>query len=319
METRNPNVYMLTSVTSALGKAIAIGLAKTGGTVLLISPDPEHGTQVEQEIVTASQNPTVEVYLCDIGNLSSVRNLAEILRSKYDKIDVLINNSNVYRSRRTLTVDGYEEMFAANHLGPYLLVRLLEELLRESGVGQVIHIASPTTTELDFDDLQGQRQFNSLKAYHASQMANLLVTQELDRRMQNSGIRVNALHPGLVRSEIRKEASLPVRLLAWLFALSPARAAEEVVRPVTDPEFAQAHGKFFHKGGELEYPAYALDTANQQRLWEISERLTDAADRDPNYDPTGSVAMHKDKDIPAGLIRPQEDPVRTGRQIVEDQ
>lgn len=319
MDTRNPNVYMLTSVTSALGKAIAVGLAKTGGTVLLISPDPEHGAQVEKEIATASQNPNVEVYLCDIGNLSSVRNLAEILRSRHDKIDILINNSNVYRNRRTLTVDGYEEMLAANHLGPYLLVRLLEELLRESGVAQVINITSPTTTELDFDDLQGQGQFNSLKAFNASQMANLLMTQELDRQMQNSGIRVNALHPGLVRSEIRKEASLPVRLLAWLFALSPASAAEEVVRLVTDPEFAQAHGKFFHKGEEIEYPTYAMDTGNQQRLWEISERLTDAADRDPNYDPTGSVAMYKDKDIPAGLIRPQEDPALTGRQIVEDQ
>jgi len=308
MEKVNSKVYLVTNVTSPLGQAIALGLAMTEATVLIVAKDQSHGTGVENEIIMASQNPNVELQLGDLSNFASVRNLAEIINSKYEKIDVLINNNSVYKKQRSLTVNGFEEMFAANYLGPFLLTNLLLDHLRASGSARIINLTAPTTGQLDFDDLQSERHFNSIKTFNATRKANLLFSYELARRLQNSGITVNALYPGLVRSEILKEAPLFNRLLAWLFALKPEKAAEEIVDAVTGPELENQHGRFLRNGEDVNTSDYFLDQGMQQRLWEISENLTDAKYLGPNYDPTGSVAMYNDKDVPEGLIRPEEDP-----------
>ena len=303
-------VYMVTGVTSGLGKAIALELAKTGETVIMVARDAERAAKVEKEILAATQNPNLDMQICDLANLSSVRNLGTVLISRYNKIDVLINNAGMYRKTRGTTIDGYESMFAANHLGPFLLTYMLMDRLRASGSGRIINITAPSTTELNFDDLQGEQNFNSLNAFGATKMANLLFTFELARRMENAGVTVNAFHPGLVRSSLMKDAASPIRLLSWLFSAPPTRAAQEVVRLALSPEFQAANGKFFNNGKELAPPAYALDQNVQQRLWEVSEKLTNAPEQGPNYDPTGSVAMYNDKDIPEGMIRPEDDQVR---------
>jgi NAD(P)-dependent dehydrogenase (short-subunit alcohol dehydrogenase family) len=317
MEKVNSKVYLVTNVASPIGQAIALGLAMIEAAVLIVAKDQSHGTGVENKIIMASQNPNVELQLADLSNLASVRNLAEIINSKYEKIDGLILNNNVYRKQRSVTVDGFEEMFAANYLGPFLLTNLLLDRLRASGSAFVANLTAPTTAQLDFDDLQSERQFNSIRTFNSTRAANLLFTYELARRLQNSGITVNALYPGLVRSEILKEAPLLNRLLAWLFAVQPEKAAEEIVTAVTGPGSENRHGKFLRKGEEIETPDYFLNQGVGQRLWEISETLTDAKYLAPNYDPTGSVAMFNDKDIPAGLIRPVENPTREENGVVK--
>ncbi len=308
MNTVNPNIFMVTDVTSKLGKAIAIELAKTGGRVIIVAADGERGAQVEREIWLATESPNIDLQLGDVSNLSSVRNLADIVNIKYPRLDVMINNSRVYTKRHTLTVNGYEKMFAANHLGPYLLTRLLLNRLAEGYSARIINLTAPPTGNLDFDDLQQEHRFNSMKALNASRMANLLFTFELARRLENSGVMVNALYPGLVRSEIHSDAPALIRFFAWLFALSPTEAAREIVRVAVGPEFRFTQGKFLYRGEEIEPPAFALDPENQQRLWDISSKLTDASIQDPIYDPTGSVALYNNRDIPPGLIRPKDDP-----------
>ena len=306
----NTKVYMVTGVTSGLGKAIALELAKTGETVILVARDSNRAAQVEKEISALSQNPNLDMQLCDLSNLSSVRNLGTILKSRYSNIDVLINNAGIYKKVRGTSVDGYETMFATNHLGPFLLTYMLMDRLLASGTARIINITAPSTTELNFDDLQGERSFNSLNAFGATKMANLLFTFELARRMESTGVTVNAVHPGLVRSGLMKDAFAPIRLLSWLFSAPPSRAARDVVKLALDPEFEDTNGKFLSRGKVIDPPAYALDPANGVKLWEVSETLTNAVEQGPNYDPTGSVAMYNDKELPEGLIRPEDDRVR---------
>jgi len=301
---------MTTDVTSRLGKAIALALAKTGETVIMVARDADRGAQVEKEISAATQNSNLDLQLCDLANLSSVRNLGTILMNRYDKIDVLINNASVYKKNRETTVDGYERMFATNHLGPFLLINLLIDKLLASGSARVINITAPSTTQLNFDDLQGEKSFNSLNAFGASKMANLLFTYELARRLENTGVRVNALNPGLMRTSMVKEAPVLMRLISWLFSSSPDRAAEDVVKLATAQEFADTHGKFLRKGKEVEPAEYALNPAIGLKLWEISEQFTKASEQGPNYDPTGSIAMYNDDNIPEGLIRPEDEPTQ---------
>ncbi|HJS20268.1 MAG TPA: SDR family NAD(P)-dependent oxidoreductase [Anaerolineales bacterium] len=270
----NTKVYVVTGATSGLGKAVALELAKTGATVILVGRDPDRGAQVEKEIASAAKNANTDLQLSDLSNLSSVRNLAEILNSKYEKIDVLINNAGIYKRQRSVTVDGFEEMFATNHLGPFLLTHLLLDRLLASTSARILNVTAPSTSELKFDDLQGEREFKSLSAFGASKMSNLLFTYELARRTADTHIRVNAYHPGLVRSPLMKEAVAPLRLLTRLFSSPPQRAALDLVQLATAPEFETTHGKFLHRGKEMEPSSYALDPLNQSKLWEVSERLT---------------------------------------------
>jgi NAD(P)-dependent dehydrogenase (short-subunit alcohol dehydrogenase family) len=277
----NTKVYMVTGVTSGIGKAIPLELAKTGETVIMVERDAERAAKIEKEISSATQNPNLDMQLCDLSNFSSVRNLATILSSRYNNIDVLINNAAVYKRHRETSIDGFEKMFATNHLGPFLLTYLLLDRLLASGSARIINITAPSTTELHFDDLQGEKKFNSLNAFGATKMANLLSTFELARRMENTRVTVNAIHPGLVPSSIMKEAFAPIRFLTWLFSSSPKRVAEEIVKVATAPEFENTTGKFLHRGREVEPPAYALNPAIQLKLWEMSEKLVDVPQTSP--------------------------------------
>ena len=274
-------VFVITGATSGIGKALAMDLAKTGEVLVMVARAVERGNAALQEIRLATQNFNISLELCDLANLSSVRNLAEILKSKYEKIDVLINNAGVYKRKREVTVDGFEEMFAANHLGPFLLTNLLLELLQSAvqanGSARVLNITAPSTVQLNFDDLQGERNFNSLTAFGATKMANLLFTFALARRLENTGITVNAIHPGLARSRLMKEAFAPLRLFSWLMARSADKVSEIIVQAALAPEFEKTTGKFLHKGKEIEAPAYAYDRVARQRLWELSEKLTELA------------------------------------------
>ena len=274
-----PNkVFVVTGATSGIGKALAAGLAQTGETIVLVAREAGRGSAALQEITHATKNRNIDMQLCDLSIMSSVRNLAEILKSRYEKIDVLVNNASVYRRKRAVTVDGYEEMFAANHLGPFLLTNLLLEHLQAAvqanRSARILNITAPSTVPLDFDDLQTERNFTSLRSFGATKMANLLFTFELARRLENTGITVNAIHPGLARSGLMKEAFFPMRILSRLASSPPEKLVGPIVQAATAPEFEKTTGKFLHNGKEIEVPAYAQDRTAQQRLWELSESLT---------------------------------------------
>ena len=136
-------------------------------------------------------------------------------------------------------------------------------------------IAAPSTTQLNFDDLQGEKNFNSLTAFGASKMANLLFTLELARRLETTGITVNAVHPGLARSGILKESFAPLRLLTWLASRPAEKLTGDILKLVTAPGFEKTTGAFFHRAKQVEVPAYANDRTAQERLWKLSEMLTD--------------------------------------------
>ena len=274
-----PNkVFVLTGATSGIGKALAMDLARTGETLVIVAREAGRGSAALKEITLATQNRSIDLQLCDLSILSSVRNLAEVLKSRYEKIDVLINNASVYRRKRVVTMDGYEEMFAANHLGPFLLTNLLLEPLQaavqSNGSARIVNITAPSTVPLNFDDLHGERNFNSLKTFGATKMANLLFTFELARRLENTGIVVNAIHPGLARSGLMREGNILMRLFTRAASPPPEKVTGPILQAVVAPEFEDMTGKFLHHGKEIETPAYALNRTAQQRLWEISESLT---------------------------------------------
>ena len=266
-------VFLLTGATSGIGKAVAFELAKTLDTVLLVARDQEKRNAVYEEIMAEIQNPNVDFLTCDLSSIGSINNFAAHVRSKYPKIDVLINNAAVVKRERKTSMDGYELMFATNHLGPFLLTNLLFDSLKASGSARILNITAPSKVKLNFEDLQSKEDFNYLNMFGATKMMNLLFTFELARRLDGTGVTANAVHPGLSRSGLMHESPALMRWFIWLASAPPQRAATDIVRLGILPQFEKINGKFLHKTKEIKVPAYAQDREAQRKLWDISLEL----------------------------------------------
>jgi NAD(P)-dependent dehydrogenase (short-subunit alcohol dehydrogenase family) len=264
---------MVTGASSGLGKAIAEGLARKGASVVLACRDQVRGEAALAEIRAATASPNVELMLVDLSSLQSVRDMVGVFKQKYRRLSVLVNNAAVFASRRVVTADGLELMFATNHLGPFLLTNLLLDELRAGAAARVVNITAPSTTRLVFEDLQGEGVFNVVDAFGASKMCNLLFTFELARRLERSGVSVNAVHPGLVRSNLMREAPAIVRAAFRLFSAPPRRAADGPIYVASSRELAGATGLFFKGKQTIEPPTYARNPQVQRELWEASARL----------------------------------------------
>ena len=267
-------VCLITGASGGLGKSTALGLARLGATVVMACRDEARGEADRAEIEAASGNSSVRLMLLDLSSQQSVREMASHFKAQNKQLDVLINNASVFKGKRTLTPDGLETMFATNHLGHFLLTNLLLDELKASPEAHVINIAAPSTTKLNFDDLHGERKFSALSAFGASKMCNLLFTYELARRLASTKVTANALHPGLMKSNLMSEAYAPIRWLTRLLSTTPERASVSLVYLASSPEVAGVTGKFF-KGIKIgSSSAYSRDENVQKRLWDVSTGLS---------------------------------------------
>ena len=186
-------ICLVTGSTSGLGKATAFALARQHATVILGCRDRQRGEAVLAEIKAASPTATVDLLLLDLSAQHAVRSAVREFEGRYDRLGVLINNAAVFTRERTLTADGYETMFATNHLGPFLLTNLLLERLKASPAARILTITAPSTTKIAFEDLQAEHKFSALHVFGASKAANLLFTYDLAHRLASTSITVNAL------------------------------------------------------------------------------------------------------------------------------
>ncbi|HKP53892.1 MAG TPA: SDR family oxidoreductase [Chloroflexia bacterium] len=267
-------VCLITGASGGLGKATALGLARLGATVVMACRDKARGEADRAEIEAASGNSSVKLIALDLASQQSVREMAANFKAEYGQLDVLINNASVFKGKRTTTPDGLETMFATNHLGHFLLTNLLLDDLKASPQARVINISAPTTTKLDFDDLQGEKKFSALSAFGASKMCNLLFTYELARRLDGTSVTVNALHPGLMKSNLMSEAPTPLRWLLRLISTTPERASVSLVDLASSPKVASITGEFFKGSKTARSSAYSHDEDVQGRLWDVSMKLT---------------------------------------------
>jgi NAD(P)-dependent dehydrogenase (short-subunit alcohol dehydrogenase family) len=199
--------------------------------------------------------------------------MAASFKKKHDRLDVLVNNAAVLKNKRIVTPDGLETMFATNHLGPFLLTNLLLDELKAAGRARIINVTAPSTVKLDFDDLQGERKFNALTAFGASKMCNLLFTYELARRLGGSGVTANALHPGLMKSNLLNEAPSIMRWLSHLASSTPDRGAEVLVYMASSSEVEGVTGRFFKDKKLINSSKYSNDPGIQRQLWDASIAL----------------------------------------------
>jgi retinol dehydrogenase-12 len=283
----NGKVCVVTGATSGIGKAAATALARLGARVVLVGRDRGRAEQAAAEIGPVSTSPpTVEI--ADLASMNQVRALAGRLAA-LERIDVLINNAGLVLGERRLTPDGFEHVFAVNHLAPFLLTNLLLPRLTASAPARVITVTSDahSAARLDLDDPNLEHGWNSWRSYANSKLANILFTRELARRVHGTGVTANCAHPGVVRTGFGRDGRPLLRLgvtLARPFFLSPERGADTVVYLASSPEVAEQTGGYYVKRERREPSAAARDDAAARKLWEISEKLTGLAPARPAGD-----------------------------------
>ena len=271
---------LLTGFTAGLGRAAAFALAEMGADLHLLARNREKGERTIDALRRRVPGAQIELGVGDLGNLSHVRRMASEFLATDRPLHVLFNNAGVVNQQRRTTADGYEETFAVNHLGHFLLTHLLLESLRESGSGRVVSTASGAHRfggGLDFDDLQSSRGYSTFPVYGRSKLANILFTQELARREADSGITANCFHPGFVGSDFSKNNGAWARIMMTLgspFSRTPEKGAETGIYLCTSPEVAKMSGAYFFDIKEVEPSAAVFSPGDAQRLWDISLSLT---------------------------------------------
>lgn len=272
-------VALVTGASSGIGKATALGLARMGATVVLACRDSERGEAARREIVKETNNDAVSVALVDLANLESVRSLARDFRKRFPQLHVLVNNAGVFASKRVLTVDGFESAFAINHLAHFLLTNLLLDLLKSSAPSRIVNVTSEAQGRghINFDDLQGVRNYSGMKSYPQSKLANVLFTYELARQLEGTGVTANCVHPGAVRTNFGRHSGGIMGVMVRIFApfmLSPEEGAKTVIWLASSPEVERISGKYFIKQSESKSSKESYDLNIARRLWEVSTELT---------------------------------------------
>lgn len=276
---REHQIILVTGGTSGIGRETVRALARTGATVVFTARDTAKGEETKKDIVTETGNSAVDYLVCDLASFSSIRACAEEFGRRYEQLDVLINNAGVLPQERQESRDGIELNLAVNYLAPFLLTNLLLPLLRASAPSRVINVSSTMHQEgrVDFDDLESRKHFDKYAAYAQSKLALLLFTKKLARDLAGSGVTMNALHPGVIGTEMTMQNVRKMNpLAAFLFRrtlISPEAGAVTSVYLATSPDVAHISGEYFTKKEVARTAPLAGDTAIAEKLWQVSAEM----------------------------------------------
>ena len=276
---------VVTGATAGIGKETAVALAAAGARVAIVCRTRDKGERALSEIRQRSGGEVV-LFVADLGSQRAVRAVAAWLTTALPRIDVLVNNAGLILDQRVLTEEGLETTFAVNHIGYFLLSRLLEPKLCASAPARIVNVASGAhrRARLRFDDLMGARAYDGWKAYAQSKLANIVFTYELARRLAGTGVTANCLHPGAVATNFGHAGPALLRLALRIgrplrpLMKSPARGAATSIYLASSPEVEGVSGKYFVNQREVRSSRESYDPEVAARLWKVSEELTAASD-----------------------------------------
>ena len=272
-------VCVVTGATSGVGYQAAKKLAQGGARLVIVCRNCEKAAGVAHEFESAYAS-TVDVVQADFSRLADVRKAAATILENYPHIDVLINNAGIHNTHRKLTEDDIEEVFAVNHIASFLFTRLLLDRMIASAPSRVIQVNSQGHRfgGLKLDDLNwDKRHYKGLQGYGAAKVAQLYTVWELAERLKGTGVTINAMHPGEVKTNIGMNNELSYRLynryvIGW-FLKNPHISGSAIYYLAAAPEMAETSGVFFNQTIPEKPAAHALDKELGKKVWQISEEL----------------------------------------------
>jgi NAD(P)-dependent dehydrogenase (short-subunit alcohol dehydrogenase family) len=273
----NGKMCMITGANSGIGKATAIGLAEMNATVVMVCRNKERGEPAQKEVIEKTGNKNVDLFLCNLSSLDSIRKMVTEFKSKYQNLNVLINNAGVMLSKQELSVDGFEMNFAVNHLAPFLLTNLLLDMLKKSAPSRIINVASAAHKygTIDFEDLQSEHQKHRFMGlYGTSKLALMLTSYELNRRLEGTRVTLNTIHPGVVNTNLGVDRSKPKKGIVRRFFKSPEKGAETSIYLASSPEVEGVTANYFINKQEQKSSEDSYNEEYAKKLWDISVEMT---------------------------------------------
>lgn len=276
-------VCLVTGATSGIGRCAALALANQGATLVLVARNLEKASQLKQQILSTTACADVELIIGDLASLEDVRQIAQTFIDSGKPLHVLLNNAGVFNLKRKVTVDGYEEMFAVNHLAYFLLTHLLLERLRGNFPARIVNVASDAhaycNCGINFEDINFEQGYRAMKVYGHSKLANILFTRQLAKKLEGTNVSANCCHPGVVATGLGTNNGVTGRLVMALltpFIRSPERGAATSVYLASSPEVAGSGG-YYADCKPAKLKPWAEDDAEAEWLWEVSLEMTGLA------------------------------------------
>jgi NAD(P)-dependent dehydrogenase (short-subunit alcohol dehydrogenase family) len=262
----NDKTILITGSTDGIGKQTALELAEMGARVILHGRNKSKVKQVIQELEQKTGNDQLDFFIADLSSLQQIRTMGAEIRRKYNRLDVLINNAGVAMNKLKISEDGYEMTFAVNHLAVFAFTLLLLDLLASSAPSRIINVSSMAhSSALNFDNLAEPQHFDGWEVYRQSKLCNILFTYELAEKLQNLGVTVNCLHPGVIDTKL---------LRVNFGGGSPVtEGSRKLVYLATAAELAAVTGKYFNDNRQTRSAEITYDPEIRKKLWILSEKL----------------------------------------------
>lgn len=270
---------VITGTTHGIGCVTARELAKVGHALVMLCRDLTAAEVVRAEIVQAVPGAEIHSVPCDLASLRSVRECAQAVRTQFGSIQLLINNAGMVSARHRMSEDGFELTFASNHLGPFLLTRLLMD--RVGPGGRIVNVASRAhfPGKMDLETVADPTtRYRSMAAYSRSKLANVMFTFALARRLEGTGVTTNCLHPGVVATNLLPRWLRIIKPLLSRVIFDAKRGAQTTLYLALSADVAGDSGRYFDEHHvATDASATANDIAQQEALWSASERWTGLA------------------------------------------
>ncbi|MDO9546383.1 MAG: SDR family oxidoreductase [Pelolinea sp.] len=262
----NDQTILVTGGTDGIGKETAIQLARMGACVLVHGRDQKKGTQVIKEINRDTGNEKIALYLADFSSLADIKRMAEDIKREQKTLHVLVNNAGNFYKERRLSAEGFEMTFAVNYLAPFLLTMLLLDLIKASAPARIVNVSSSShrsIKNIDPDNLQSDHDYDGYTAYSLSKLENVLFTQSLIDKLKGTGVTVNALHPGVVNTNLLRKSYA-------MEGVGVEEGAKTSTYLASSPDVAQVSGKYFDNMRERPASDLSQNRELQDAIWDLS-------------------------------------------------
>lgn len=268
--------FIVTGANTGIGKITAGDLASRGAHVILACRNEAKTAPVVDEIKRTTKNDKVEFMALDLADQKSVRAFVDAFLARKLPLHGLINNAGLVT--RGTTNEGFELIFGVNHLGHYLLTRLLLDHLKQTKGARIVNVASAAhyrAKRIDWGALQKTtKSVSGFHEYTVSKLANVLFTKELAKRLEGSGVTTYAVHPGGVATDVWRRIPKPFRWLMNRFLISPEEGAKSTLRAATDPALATETGRYYTQDGSEKKVSRVVTDDLAATLWTKSAEWT---------------------------------------------
>lgn len=271
---------LITGGESGLGFSFASAIAREAGVVVLLCRDARRGTASRLQLIRESGNPNIDLFTCDFSSLRCVRQLTQTLYARYGQMDVLAHMSGITLPVRANTPEGLEANLAYNLVSPFLLTSELLQAMQQSTPAQILVITgeSHRAGRMDPEEIRREKRFSEPLAHQQSSLARMVWAMELARRLEGSGITVNAFAPGnprwLFLDQLSQNLPLALPFADWRSRHIFDRAVGPIVQQMRAGTLQQTNGRYFVEGADRQPTPQARDPQLGTHLWEVLETLS---------------------------------------------